>query len=64
MKKFTLLLALSIVVLTGCDLAEWTLSDVYDWNLSACGESFDSFGTCWQLYWDNADRLVSGATIP
>ena len=41
--------------LAGCDLLEGAVSDVDGWDLSAC---VNGFGTCWELMWDNQDRLA------
>lgn len=59
MIKF-LLIAFCCMFLFGCDLIESSLTDIGNWNLSAC---YDGFGTCWSLFWDNSHQIVGGSNI-
>ena len=55
-------LALLVSLLGGCVLdgpAEWALTDISGWNLSAC---WSGFGTCYELFTDNQERILGGQT--
>jgi hypothetical protein len=55
-------LALLVSLLGGCVLdgtAEWALTDISGWNLSAC---WSGFGTCRELFMDNQERILGGQT--
>ena len=47
--------------LVGCGVVENSiensLTDIDGWDLSAC---VDGFGTCWELFNDNSDRILGG----
>lgn len=43
----------------GCNLLEGAVSNVSGWDISAC---VSGFGTCWELWRDNADKFESGFT--
>jgi len=55
-KLFIGILLLSCL-LSGCDLIENQLTDISGWDLSAC---YDGFGTCWELFTDNSDKIYGG----
>lgn len=48
---------IGLVLCSGCDLLEDAVSDINDWDVSAC---VDGFGTCWELFWDNSDKFEDG----
>lgn len=54
------------VLVPGCGLLETQtgrlLEDIEGWDLSACVESSAGRETCLQLFLDNADRFLGGAT--
>ena len=58
MKKALCTLMLLVCLLcNGCKFLESFVSDVDGWNLSAC---VDGFGTCFELWRDNADKFGGG----
>lgn len=48
------LMAFLLVSISGCSVAEWAVSDIAGWNLSACISGYD---TCLELFWDNMDKF-------
>ena len=46
-----------LMMTSGCRLLESAVSDVGGWDVSAC---VDGFGTCWELFFDNADKFEDG----
>jgi len=46
-----------LLMTSGCRLLESAVSDVQGWDISAC---VDGFGTCWELWRDNADKFDDG----
>lgn len=66
MKKVSVsLMSMMLYLCCGCNLLESLVSNVDDWDLSAC---VSGFSTCWELYWDNSDKFdssfIDGITIP
>lgn len=65
MEVFQLRKILCILLLTSCmsgflgcgSLLENVVSDVGGWDVSAC---VDGFGTCFELFRDNADKFEGG----
>ena len=56
-------LLLASLLLGGCVLdgpAEWALTDISGWDLSAC---WSGFGTCRELFTDNQQRILGGQTV-
>ena len=51
------LVGLFIITFSGCRLLENAAGDVAGWDVSAC---VDGFGTCWELFTDNADKFEGG----
>jgi hypothetical protein len=63
MKKW-LVLGLFIVLLTtltGCSIVDALLGNVNGYDLTACGHYPSA---CWELAWDNRDKLNTGAVLP
>ena len=56
-KTCKLVLLGSLLVFSGCNLLESMTSDVSGWDVSAC---VTGFGTCWELFFDNADKFEGG----
>ncbi len=50
----TVILAACLFWCGGCNILEDATSDVSGWNVSAC---IDGFGTCFELWRDNADKF-------
>jgi len=55
-RKISLAIFLTACMLlcSGCNLLEGLASDVQGWDISAC---VDGFGTCFELWKDNADKF-------
>ncbi len=51
------LAGLFVLTFSGCKLLEGAASDVRGWDISSC---VDDFGTCWELFTDNADKFEGG----
>ncbi len=56
-KRCTVCLMLLFSLLGGCTLNP--LTDISGWDLSAC---WDGFGTCYELFTDNQQRILGGQT--
>lgn len=57
------LMVLLVLPLGGCILdgtAEWALTDISGWDLSAC---WSGFGTCYELFTDNQEMILGGQTM-
>lgn len=52
-----LILTICTFCCNGCNLLENLTSDIDGWDISACISGFD---TCWELYFDNADKFEDG----
>ncbi len=46
-----------VILCSGCNIAEYSVSNVRGWNLSACVSGFD---TCRELYEDNESKFDNG----
>lgn len=55
--SFVFFLTACLFWCNGCRLLESAVSDVGGWDISAC---VDGFGTCWELFTDNADKFEAG----
>ncbi len=56
----TLILTVALFLTSGCiheELVEGVVSDVAGWDVSAC---VSGFGTCWELFTDNAEKFEDG----
>ena len=51
---FVIFLTINPLLCGGCTLLEQAAEDVYSWDMSAC---VSDFGTCWELFSDNADKF-------
>ncbi len=51
---FVIFLTVSPLSFCGCNLLEQAAEDIYSWDMSAC---VSNFGTCWELFSDNADKF-------
>lgn len=56
-KIWVLILTISMVSLSGCDILEFAVSDIGGWDVSAC---VDGFSTCFELFRDNAEKFDDG----
>ena len=56
MKKLIALMLVVVLTSAGCGVAEYALSDINDWDLSACARGFS---TCIELVQDNQDKIFS-----
>jgi len=64
MRHMLIVSLLAIALCTsGCGAVEFGLSDVSGWDLSACGEDFDSFSVCSDLFFDNEELILGGETL-
>ena len=58
MKKIlSIIFCVGVLFIAGCGVVENSLTDISGWDLSACVDGFD---TCWDLFWDNSDRILGG----
>jgi len=62
-RKLLVLIFVGLWNITGCGLVELGLSDISGWDFSACGESFDSFGVCSEVFFDNEENILGGQTL-
>lgn len=54
-------LTLILVLSSGCTIVDALLSNVNGYDLTGCS---NGWSVCWELYWDNVDRLPSGPGEP
>lgn len=59
MKKIAIVVLL-VLFISGCGVIENSLVDINGWDLSAC---VDGHEVCWELFWDNSDRLLGEEVI-
>lgn len=62
-RKLLISIFVALWSVTGCGLVEFGLSDISGWDFSACGESFDSFGVCFEVFSDNEEKILGGQTL-
>lgn len=62
-RKVLISIFVALWSVTGCGLVEFGLSDISGWDFSTCGESFDSFGVCSDLFFDNEEQILGGQTL-
>lgn len=53
----TICLIICLFWASGCRLLESAVSDIQGWDVSACVSGLD---TCWELFFDNADKFEDG----
>lgn len=47
-----------IIFISGCGVIESSMTNVYEWDLSACtGGGFD---VCFELFTDNSGKIIGG----
>ncbi len=55
--KVVLFILTICILCTGCKLIEDSLTNINNWDLSAC---YDGFSICWELFSDNSDKILGG----
>lgn len=63
MKRWLIICSLILFISSGCGAVEFGLADISGWDLSVCGEDFDSFEVCSDLFFDNEEKILGGKTL-